>query len=407
MDTVGRTFTQVHRDFSSQPSDWGADKHIRGEALGTGTRLYNHSSFSISGFGEKAASDRQTKWDTGASAIKDSIDQEFGDGMGDRVFAKVGQDTGRNLDHGVTRADVGRLGAALREEIGGPMPFDPPPEVRTGRGGRDGTPPLKANMTPNQTRQAEIFGVPRGSAPGTVEIGPLTRQALTDMFGKNLSDTEIRGLCGLPETASIRAEMMESNSPEFIRPDRGTKYAVTIGMTVGDTQGAFKETRITLYKTESGGVNLFRDKSKLNYELKDESRPPGNMGGAMLVKQVNAAKSLGIQTIHNYSAGGKGYNGFYTWPRYGANAPLTGEIRSKTMEPKRYDEFRAALSQRFPQLANKPDLTLQDLMATQQGRDFWRENGFGLQATFDLTPGSQTMRAFESYTIPNSCFDLA
>jgi hypothetical protein len=210
----------------------------------------------------------------------------------------------------------------------------------------------------------------------------------------------------VPETASLTLNLMDSNDPELIKPDK-TKQAVTISMTGGDARGAFKVARMTLYKTEGGDVNLFRDKSKVGHELKDESRTPPGMGAAMLVKQVNTAKSLGIRTIHNYSADGKGYNGYYTWPRYGANAPLTSEIRSKTLEPERYDAFRSALSQRFPDLASKKDLTLQDLMSTQPGRDFWKQHGFGLQATFDLTPGSQTMRAFESYTIPNSCFDLA
>ena len=68
---------------------WGASEHLRGDLAGT--KLYTHSAFSISGSGEAAAKGRQDKWAAGAAYVKNAIDQEFGPGMGDRVFKKISE----------------------------------------------------------------------------------------------------------------------------------------------------------------------------------------------------------------------------------------------------------------------------------------------------------------------------
>jgi hypothetical protein len=106
-------FSQIVAQHQVGRSGWGASEHLRGDL--EGTRLYTHSAFSISGFSADAAAARQAKWAAGATYVKQAIDREFGVGMGERVFAKVSADTGRNLNREVRRGDLAQIKTAIAE----------------------------------------------------------------------------------------------------------------------------------------------------------------------------------------------------------------------------------------------------------------------------------------------------
>ncbi|AMV25501.1 hypothetical protein VT84_13970 [Gemmata sp. SH-PL17] len=108
------------------------------------------------------------------------------------------------------------------------------------------------------------------------------------------------------------------------------------------------------------------------------------LGAEIFSKQVEAAAESGIDYIATHAAGSSGgsMNGYYTWPRFGYNQGL---------------DDSTALGRKV--LAKFPDAqSVLDVMTTQEGRDWWKENGSDLyKARFDLTPGSRSLAILSAY----------
>jgi hypothetical protein len=414
VEVSSRAFSQIYEQHKPGALGWGAGEHLRGDLAGT--KLYTHSAFSISGFGEAAAKNRQAKWAAGAAFVKNAIDDQFGKGVGDRVFSKISSEGGPDLNKELRRGDLERIRRAIGEVVPGAIP-----EIEGGKpsgsgekaGGPGGPAPLKAKLNDNQVAQAEVFGLAKGQEPGTVTRSEATEKALKAMFGRSLSDAEIRGLGGMPESCDVELGLVPTN--DFEHRDADPKLpGVSISMgRKGDASGAFRAIQMTLYRDRGGNVNLYRDSTRTNtgwLEGSDKPRP-SNLGACALVKQVDTAREVGVSTIHNFATRGRGYNGYYTWARYGGNSPLTPDkIKLRDEDRGGYERFMKALAGSsdpdLSRLAGKRDLEVQDLMSTQKGRDFWKEHGFPIPLEFDLRPGSKTMQMFDEYTVPNSCFDL-
>lgn len=80
-----------------------------------------------------------------------------------------------------------------------------------------------------------------------------------------------------------------------------------------------------------------------------------------------------------------GFNGYYTWARFGYDYPISS-----------LDGTTAARARtKFPGAR-----TVQDIMKTPEGRDWWFSYGSGMgDAKFDLTPGSRSMEVLTKYGI--------
>lgn len=85
-------------------------------------------------------------------------------------------------------------------------------------------------------------------------------------------------------------------------------------------------------------------------------------------------ETIGLKAVRNDS---EGVNGYYTWPRWG-------------FVP-RDDEDATPL----PDILKGVDLL--KVMETQQGRDWWKENGQSHSGLFDLREGSRSMQVFDKY----------
>lgn len=121
------------------------------------------------------------------------------------------------------------------------------------------------------------------------------------------------------------------------------------------------------------------------------SRSPKGTGLRVFAMMVKTARTLGIKKIETHAAGdsstsanpdterGRGWNGYYTWPRFGYNAPLPDSIRYKLPE----------------HLQDAEDL--QDLNALPGGADWWKENGVEIDLEFDLSDGSKSMAVLQQY----------
>ena len=118
-----------------------------------------------------------------------------------------------------------------------------------------------------------------------------------------------------------------------------------------------------------------------NEEFKVQQTGKG-LGMRVLQEQVKTASKLGIARMECYAAGSateKGWNGYYTWPRLGYDARLPPKISTK-------------LTGKL-----KKAKKVSDLMKTQEGRDWWKENGSGLDMQFDLKGGSVSRKVFDNY----------
>jgi len=132
---------------------------------------------------------------------------------------------------------------------------------------------------------------------------------------------------------------------------------------------------------------LYREGNE-TFMLNDQLETFGEsgIGREIFRQQVVASKRLGLNAMKAVASGdGRvgDQNGYYTWARYGYDGPIES-IRSKRTQEK--------VRQRFPKAK-----TMLDLMSTQAGRDFWRDNGTEWDATFDLADGSRSLAVFEAY----------
>lgn len=114
------------------------------------------------------------------------------------------------------------------------------------------------------------------------------------------------------------------------------------------------------------------------FVLKKAHRGSG-FGLNQFADQVRACAENGVHQIETYAARGGVYNGYYTWARLGYDAPLK-------------DYFKRELPEQF-----KGAETIQDLMATPEGRAFWKKKGYDEKMTFDLAPGSRSMQVLDAY----------
>lgn len=114
----GTTFSQIAQDSSFQSGLFkSGDKHVRfseGKGLYTSPKISTAKlQFWDQGKQQQRLGERMEKRQDGAATIKQAIDREYGAGTGDRVFAAVSQQSGRNLENGVTRKDIALLARAL------------------------------------------------------------------------------------------------------------------------------------------------------------------------------------------------------------------------------------------------------------------------------------------------------
>lgn len=128
--------------------------------------------------------------------------------------------------------------------------------------------------------------------------------------------------------------------------------------------------------------------------MKPEYQKSG-LGTEIFARQVQFCQDAGLDYIECHAAQenplnpSKPHNGYYTWPRLGYDMSLTEEDGIGDGDEKVYRAARQA----FPGAE-----TVLDVMETKEGRDWWKANGTDmLEAKFDLTEGSRSMRVMEAY----------
>ncbi len=115
----------------------------------------------------------------------------------------------------------------------------------------------------------------------------------------------------------------------------------------------------------------------------DEDKQGSGIGSEIFSRQVQTASAMGVSYLVCEAAGRPGdkMNGYYTWPRMGYDAPIASI------------ENAVKIKKQFPEAK-----TLLDVMASEEGRDWWKANGLDIEkATFDLTSDSRSMKIHAAY----------
>ena len=173
--------------------------------------------------------------------------------------------------------------------------------------------------------------------------------------------SDLANLVGAPDNAQIKVYNDTANQGIFIDVEH-PNYSAT-RFIARDTKG-----------------NLY---IKNNTFFMNRGKTGTGLGTQVFSDQVAWAKEKGVAYIETDAGRSTRMNGYYTWARMGYDAPLDNV----------YGEVGSAAKQAFPEAK-----TVQDIMATPKGREWWKENGGSIDAAkFDLTDGSRSMRIHQAY----------
>ncbi|HKX31491.1 MAG TPA: minor capsid protein [Blastocatellia bacterium] len=198
------------------------------------------------------------------------------------------------------------------------------------------------------------------SAPKGIELKMKAdaRAGLKKMFGREIADEELAWAVGALDGAQVQAYEMGDGS-----------ILVTIEHQEIDDQERY-------IAQEKGQVII------KNAYFRAAKGAPKGVGVRSFAREVIGAQRLGVAKIKTYAAGegptDQRFNGYYTWARFGYNAPLPPALR---------DRMPAALKSK----------DLHELFSKPGGPEWWRENGSGREMEFDLASGSKSERRLLEY----------
>ena len=217
-----------------------------------------------------------------------------------------------------------------------------------GSGGRQRAEPAPETPPPPPARNITVSGEGLGD--------------LQTLIGrrKKLSADEVGDMIGAPDGSTIT-----------VTAEAGTIYMEVKHPNVTDMLRELS--RI------DGKLVLYNDSLMLKPDA------PKGMGTAIVTRQVEAARTMGIGKIDLFAGGFLGWenmNGYYTWPRVGFDAPIPSE-KASNIPIKIKQKMKSE--------------TMLELYRTQAGRDWWLANGGGVSLSFDTDPNSKSSQTLDSY----------
>ncbi len=178
------------------------------------------------------------------------------------------------------------------------------------------------------------------------------------LFGRPLAPWEYAALAGAPDDALVEVGSLEGGIYLELCEPSGNGY-----------RASHFAQRLSL------GVVLFHE----GFYIHRQSLRRQHLALRVLQRQLLAAKALGILRTIAMAGRNPDENGYYTWPRYGFDGPLPGEIRRRL--PPGLGHARTVL----------------DLIQSEPGRQWWKANGGPLYVSFDLADGSRSWAIFRQY----------
>lgn len=183
-------------------------------------------------------------------------------------------------------------------------------------------------------------------------------RASRSLFGRPLQRWELAGLAGAPDGAEVD-----------VQTSSGELYLDT-----SEPLAARYRTHHTVLHAGCVLVVVIE-----GFHIHEESLQNKGIGLRMFYRQVENAKRLGIDRIETRAGRQAHENGYYTWPRFGFDGPLSQGIRAKL--PFGLRDAQNVL----------------DLIDCEQGRLWWKEHGETICVVFDLSGRSRCLAALEKY----------
>jgi GNAT superfamily N-acetyltransferase len=178
------------------------------------------------------------------------------------------------------------------------------------------------------------------------------------LFGRPLHAWEYAGLAGAPDDAHVQVGTYD-----------GGLYVEMADRPPNCCRGVW------LMRPRDSQVVIVND----GFQIRSAKLRGRGLGLRMFQRQLEHAKGLRIAWIETVAGRCGNENGYYTWPRFGFDGPLPGEIRR--VLPLGLDHAETVL----------------DLMAYEKGRLWWKEQGRPIEVRFDMSPGSRCWNVFSRY----------
>jgi hypothetical protein len=210
---------------------------------------------------------------------------------------------------------------------------------------------------------------------------------LKNLLGKEGSEAhqELASVVGAPDNATVKITYVGKQNTVF-----------SDDVIHRDAQGVRVQIDHPFFSRISRFIGVRKDGSKFIrnevVETKSAYKEQAKKEGTMLTmfsKQVENAAENGFVHIDTHAAGDSSagsMNGYYTWPRFGYNESLNS---IRVYNPSLAD----SIEEEFPEAKS-----IRDVMATKEGRDWWKENGSDLyHARFDLREDSWSRYIMDEY----------
>jgi hypothetical protein len=234
---------------------------------------------------------------------------------------------------------------------------------------------------------ASLAGTAVGSAPSAPTAAA---ELLAQRFGSVDAPYRVYGKGFLPAGPAEQAEVQKSIAnilgPGVSREDvlkaaglpPGSAAAMVPNedgsLVVSGYHPGGADLRRSFYRDESGAPTMNADAMTLAESLRGQG-----LGSLIVGNMAENAQRLGIQNITTTAIGAPGSDtsGYYASARQGYQGQLPYGVNPP------------------PELGSPT--TIQGLMSTEAGRNWWKENGRDFQGTFSTAPGSQSMTTLDSY----------
>jgi GNAT superfamily N-acetyltransferase len=208
-----------------------------------------------------------------------------------------------------------------------------------------------------------------GESRAKVYMDDSARAKAKEVFGRDISPAKLASITGAPDDAVVRVvhDIFEG----------------TLELEVEHPK--FEVMRRTV-RNEGGKVIIHNDIFKLHPKYQGTS-----LGAEVFGRQAEQASELGVSHLETqaYRRRGETYvdvdgnvkekwAGYYVWPGYGYDGPLTDEQRARLQISRLPAHLKAATH-------------IRELYADPAAKAWWKEEGSPIDVEFDLKPGSYSM----------------
>jgi GNAT superfamily N-acetyltransferase len=245
--------------------------------------------------------------------------------------------------------------------------------------------------------------------PNVTRVASEAAVMLTGMFGREVTESELRGMVGATQGArlSVRTDhdYTEEGKVPAVRFDLfGPTVPVQRYVDAGGGKlkmGTVQEPLYAadnmhpadrfLYRAPDGRLEMHN----ATFRVLPEYQGKG-VGLEVFAKQVKTLSSMGVARIGASMAGWRRSSdqGYFVWPLFGYNTrpgQLEGEYKFALRDKTLSRQDRSTLKRLGK------NSTLLDWYAHPALRNWWREHGAATSGQFDLRPGSRSMDQLQAY----------